>query len=234
MTREADTARGARKARVTACCGAAALGLLAALSPAIAFAAADGDVAHGRFFDGTAGWIVWFAVLFGLGVWLACAQNAGARRHPQRDDNAPLRAWTFLGAVAGAWSLSGFEVLGPFSTSATGVTLAHGILVLALVSAQLVQPLVAVSTIRGADDRSWDILSRIGQITIVLAAAGILIATFWNPTFWFTLTERIWLVAALGSLVWWIVWSAIIEAIKARRTPTDSSAATSGELSQSP
>ena len=197
----------------------AAIGLLAALAPAVAFADEHWPtVPETPFFGTTLGWLWWFTVLLVLGVQLARPQGATARREPGASEAGPLiRSLAVPSALACMWALTGLHVLGSFIGVTDTVTLNRGILLLLAANALLPQPLVVAVLARGSVAAAWGIVVWSGRATLALGVAGMLVTLIWNPTLWFTLTEQAWLAAANGALAWLLVWSAALHLVTVRR-----------------
>ena len=194
--------------------GAIAAGLLAAVIPATAFAVdapGQAESAPTLVLGGTAAWMLWFAVLavFG-GFSIAVAVN---HERDQESGNAWI---AFPAAATFALALSSFDMLGALTDHGASTTMAHALLLLIAANALLTQPLQALAVTRSDRKGVSMLVGTLGGITLALSVLGMASAIAWNPAFWFTLTERVWLAAVVGALVWWIAWSVVVAMIGSR------------------
>ena len=191
--------------------GAIAVGLLAAVIPATAFAAmepAQAEAAASTTGGGTSNWLWWFgslAVLSAIGI------AAGINHEKDKDSSNALIA--LPAAIIFAFALSGFDAVGALTDNVSSTTMAHVLLLLIAGAALLTQPVQALATTTGDRETVAASVGVLGGITMALSVLGMVSAIAWNPTFWFTLTERVWLAAVLGALVWWIAWSVVVAII---------------------
>ena len=184
------------------------------------FGAAPNNVSGAVAFTEPLGWLAWFTILCVAAIWLVSAPRPDPGAGAEHAADTAIIYWTWPAALAAAWALAGFEVVGSFSEVTEAVTIAHGLLAAAALLALLVQPLVAAAIAWGAPETRWTLLRRVGAALLAIAAAGIAVTIVWNPTLWDVLArliERAWLAAALGSLVWSTAWSATLALLLSRR-----------------